>query len=193
MLNYEINLKGGCVYSCRVIEDYDVWKAIGATFDSYDIMDMKVDFYNMFKLSVLVLKEYYHETYIESITFCFEHVNDLIDSLYYVAKDKGAITEKPAPAGLFPRKWVHKRRSADNVLYWLCKSYEPYEMRDNLWDMFLSGFVTKAPRLSKKGRKRMISLFENITDLMTAAYVLANHPSLTIVKPTKKENNETEA
>ncbi|MDF2188302.1 hypothetical protein [Paraflavitalea sp. CAU 1676] len=175
MYNHEINLRAGCIYQCRIVDQYDPWKAIGAVFSRYDVNQMKVDFYKMFKVAALNLRRYITENDVLDLSYTYEHLNDLIEGFFFAAKEKGVITEIAIESPLFPRQWVDRRQSAQESVFCLCSAYEPYEIREDLWDMFQWGLSEESARQTKKGRRRMIALFENITDLVSAAYYMYYH------------------
>lgn len=174
MLNHEIDLKSGCVYLCRVVDGYDPWKAIGDAFSKYDILKLKVDFYNTFKAALLnLVGERVSKEWISKISFTYQYFNDIIEALYFVGVDKGVVTiPKNAARPIFPRKWVAKYGTPQSMVSNLWNMFQPYEMRDYLWDIFQNSLIVTGPRVSKRKRKEMICLYENLTDLATAAFII---------------------
>lgn len=152
MLNHEISLRKGCVYHCRIVDGYDVWKEHISTYDMLNY------------------------------SFTYEHVNDLITGLFFLAKDKGIRVSKQPFSTTYQQDWGDRHRPPKDVVSSLCSTYDPHELRQNLWDLFHTDAASNSPKLSKAKRKKMISLFESLTDLVTAAFYLQTGPILEICK-----------
>lgn len=174
MRNHEIDLKSGCVYLCRVVDGYDGWKAVAECFSEYGLFQLKLDFYNAFKDAVTNLKEERMSECIANISFTYEHFNDIIDGLFYAAVAKGVVViPESIPPPLFPHKWEAKYGTAEEMVMSLNGMYQAWEMRDFLWDIFQNSLILTGSRGAKKDRKKLIRLYEYLTDLATAAYVIS--------------------
>ncbi|WP_276482666.1 hypothetical protein [Paraflavitalea pollutisoli] len=172
MHNYKINLQIGCVYQCRIIYPYDGWQSLQAIFSRYNVVDLKIDLYNLFKTAAMNLERFYSETDILDLTYSYEHIDVLIEDLFLAAKEKGVITEIPGTPLLLPRHKKNNEPSMIDSVFTTCRMYHPHEIRDAIWDMFQWGISAKSARQTKKGRRQMITLYETITDLISAAYFL---------------------
>lgn len=168
----EINLHAGCIYHCRIVEGYDAWMAIGRAFKTYDVADMQGDAYHVFTKAMAHPRPTLPQATIARVTATYECMNVLIEALYFMAKDHGVAIKDPPPEANYPTNWAYKT-SPEAMVAYFCRLGQPHQAREDLFILYQEAAVSMWRYLSKAKRKRLIKLFENLTDLATAAYALA--------------------
>lgn len=173
MLTHLLKHTTGCLYHYRVVENYDAWKAIGHAFSKYDVARMSTDFYMMYETATDHLQTYLPECVIARLTRTYEQLFITIEALHFMARDKGIdVSEPPPEAGFYPA-WAHERVTPADIIQYCCTQSEPHVTRNDLWMLFEGAFGCEWSTLSKQRRKRMMTLYERLTELATAAYMIA--------------------
>lgn len=169
MITPEIDFTIGCIPCCRVIDNYDAWRVLGEVFSHYPLGRLKTGFWDMFKAALLDRDTFSSTNEINTLTFLYEHLHDLTISVYLIAKDKG-LSIPHDQASLTFNEGFNPWDSVTGI----CSAYKLSEIKEELWRMFQSAISEKGPNLTKDDRRNMISVFESLTDIAMAAYVIVS-------------------
>lgn len=172
----------GCMIAVRIIGHYDPWHMLSGIFCDYHLNELRKEFWDMYLVAMLDERIYPSRTKLCDLMFLYQDLNDVITSAFILARRKGLDIQVGQPElPSFPM-WERFEHDPLVCLKGVLSSYAPHEICEKLWDMLQAALTDNGIDQTKEIRRKMIALFEHLTDLVTAGYA--------IVHETKTEADE---
>lgn len=172
MPDHNDKLQVGFIHQCCKIDENKIWKSIAHLFTRYDVIQMKMDFYKLFRKTVYGMPCHTAQAEQLTLTFAFVHIHDFIDQLYVAAIEEGAITASSVITPYLAPRPITERRKERDPIFALCSRYQSHEIKHFLWQMFQGGMPPGAGLEPSAGRKQLMVLYESLSDLVLAGYLM---------------------